>query len=716
MSREEKIGQMTQLDLLTVTVPNSSPIRLDEARLREALVTFKLGSFINNGLGRALSLDEWRYVHQTIQGMIQAENPRPIPLLYGIDSIHGATFVQGATLFPQNLALAAARDPELTRQTARISAMETRAAGLRWNFAPVLDVARQPLWARFPETYGEDPHLATVLGVAAIQGFQGDDVSAPGNVAACMKHFLGYSFPFNGKDRSPSLMPESYLREYFLPPFRAATQAGVKTLMVNSGEINGEPVHANKYLLTDVLRGELGFQGVVVSDWEDVIRLHTWHHVAATPMEAVRMAVEAGLDISMVPMDFSFAKFLLQLVQEGRISDTRLDDSVRRILQLKADVGLFENHNIEPEATANFGKSEYRQTALAAAEATLTLLKNQNATLPLAKSAKVLVAGPAAKSLSALHGCWSFTWQGREEKWYPNDSITIADAFVEKLGKSQVHWHEGVKFDGSPVDVEAAVDAAADAHVIILCLGEDAYAETPGDINELDLPVGQQALAQRLYATGKPVVLVLVEGRPRVIRELVPGAAALLMAYWPGSGGARAIANILLGDANPSGKLPCTYPRYANHFTTYDRKTSARLDEDMPVENMKAVDFTPQYEFGHGLSYTTFETKNLRLSANVLQGTGALTATVDVTNTGSRAGQEVVELYSRQLYASLAPPLKRLRAFKKIFLKPGQTAAVSLTITAADLAIVNAKNQLVTEPGDFELIVAGMKAGFRFKE
>jgi beta-glucosidase len=715
MSREEKIGQMMQLDLLTVTVPNSSPIRLDEAKLREALVKYKTGSFINNGLSRALSLEEWRYVNETIQNMILTENQRPVPLLYGIDSIHGATFVLGSTLFPQNLAMAATRDPELMRQSAHISAMETRAAGLRWTFAPVLDVARQPLWARFAETYGEDPHMASVFGAAAIQGFEGDGVGTPTTVAACMKHYLGYSFPLNGKDRSPSLIPESYLREYFMPPFRAATQAGVKTVMVNSGEINGEPVHASKYLLNDVLRGELGFKGVIVSDWEDVIRLHTWHHVAATPAEAVRMAVDAGLDISMVPMDFSFAKLLKQLVDEGRVSDARLDESVRRILQLKADVGLFNSPQVEPEATANFGKPEYHQTALAAAESAITLLKNDSAALPLAKTTKVLVTGPAAKSLSALHGCWSYTWQGRDEKWYPKGSLTVADALAEKLGQSNVLYRQGVKFDGAPVDVDGAVADAANADAIILCLGEDAYAETPGDINDLALPAGQQELAKRLYGTGKPVVVVLLEGRPRVIREIVSGAKGIVLAYWPGSEGARAIANVLFGDTNPSGKLPFTYPRYANHFITYDRKTTARLDEDTPVETMNPVDFTPQYEFGHGLSYTTFETKNLRLSCSVLKGSGELTATVEVTNTGKRTGQEVVELYSRQPYASLAPPLKRLRAFKKISLQPGETVTVSFSVTAADLAIVNAKNQLVTEPCDFEVMVGNMKAGFRFE-
>jgi beta-glucosidase len=403
LSLDEKIGQMVQLDLMTVTVKGSSPIKLDKVKLREAVVQYGVGSFINNGLGRALSVAEWTYVHQTIQDLIRAETPNKVPLLYGIDSMHGATYVLDATLFPQQIALAAARNPELVRRTAEISAAETRAAGLRWTFAPVLDVGRQALWSRLPETYGEDPYLASVLGVAAVQGFQGDNLGAPDRVAACLKHYLGYSFPQTGKDRSPALMPDWYLREYFLPPFQVAVKAGARTVMVNSGEVNGYPVHGSKYLLTEVLRGELGFQGVIVSDWEDVIRLHTWHKVADSPAEAVRLAVEAGLDISMVPLDFSFFKLLKQLVAEGKVSEKRIDESVRRILQLKAEVGLLQNPYVETQAAGQFGKPEYKQVAVAAAEEAITLLKNEGAVLPLAKAARVLVAGPAAKSISALH-------------------------------------------------------------------------------------------------------------------------------------------------------------------------------------------------------------------------------------------------------------------------------------------------------------------------
>ena len=714
LSLEEKIGQMVQLDLMTVTVPNSSPIKLDETKLREAVVKHGVGSFINNGLGRALSLDEWRYVHQTIQDLIRAETPNKIPLLYGIDSIHGATYVLESTLFPQQIAMAATRNPDLMRRASQISAIQTRAAGLRWTFAPVLDVGRQPLWARFPETFGEDPYLASVLGVAAVEGFQGHDLNQPTNVAACLKHYVGYSLPQTGKDRSPALMPDWYLREYFLPPFRDAIKAGAKTVMVNSGEVNGVPVHASKYLLTDVLRGELGFQGVIVSDWEDVIRLHTWHKVADTPAEAVRQAVEAGLDISMVPLNYSFFDLLKQLVAEGKVSEKRIDESVRRILKLKAEVGLFANPGVEPETSGQFLNPEFPAVALAAAEESITLLKNDHDILPLALASKVLVAGPAAKSISALNGCWSFTWQGTDEKWYPKGLLTIVDAIQEKIGTENVLYRKGVSFDGAPVDVDAAEADARSADVVVLCLGEDAYAETPGDINDLNLPEGQLELARRLYATGKPVVLVLVEGRPRIIREIEPQARAIVMAYWPGSAGARAIANVLFGDVNPSGKLPFTYPRHANNLLTYDRKYTSAVAEISAPGDSTVNPARPQWEFGHGLSYTTFELKNLKLSLDALKGTDRLSVSVDVTNTGRRAGKEVVELYTSDLYASLTPAGKRLRAFTKLELQAGETKTVTFELSAADLAFVNESGKLVTEPGEFEVSVGGLKTRFSY--
>jgi beta-glucosidase len=717
MSLDEKVGQMMQLDLSMFAKPNSSPIELDEPKLHEALIRFQAGSFINIGVGHALTVDEWTQVLKTIQDIIMAGTPHKIPLLYGIDSIHGATYVLGSTLFPQSIGMAATRDPDLIRRCAAISARETRAAGLRWTFAPVLDVGRQPLWARFPETYGEDPYLASVLGVAAVDGFQGTNAGSFTNVAACLKHYLGYSFPFSGRDRSPAFMPDWYLREYFLPPFREAVKAGALTVMVNSGEINGTPVHASKYLLTDVLRKELGFKGVVVSDWQDIIHLYTTHHVADSPAEAVRMAIDAGIDMSMVPLDYSFFNLLKQNVQSGRIPQSRIDQSVRRILRLKLQLGLFRNPYFEPETAGNFAQPDYQRAALQAAEESITLLKNREHALPLAKSAKVLVVGPAAKSLSALHGCWSYTWQGTDEKWYPKSTLTIVDAIREKIGAGNVSYVRGSEFDGMVLQAHTAVEEAAHADAIVLCLGEDAYAETPGDLDDFNLPACQLDLARALYETGKPVILVMVEGRGRIIREIEPDARGILMAYWPGSQGARAIANVLFGDTNPSGKLPFTYARYANNLLTYDRKGNDRLNEDSPPGGHDASEYRPQYDFGYGLSYTTFGYTNLTLSGPTMKRkAGPLTVSVQVSNTGTNAGTETVELYTHQLYASLTPPQKRLRAFKKIALAAGETSLVKFDLSVHDVEFVDAESKVVAEPGDFEVLVGNLRRKFTLEK
>ena len=436
LSLEEKVGQMSQITLEHVAVPGSSPVRLDEARLREAVVTNHVGSFLNTGVDHALTLDEWNYVFTNVQAMV-AQTECQIPLLHGIDSIHGATYVVGSTIFPQNLDMAATRNPDLMRRAAEISAAETRAAGIRWSFSPDLDVGRQPLWPRFNETFGEDPYLASVLGVEVVKAFQGTNLAASG-MAACAKHYLGYSFPFSGRDRTPVLMPDWYLREYFLPPFREAVKAGAKTIMANSGEVNGVPVHASKYLLTDLLRGELGFDGMIVSDWEDIIHLATWHGVAESKKDAARLAVEAGVDMSMIPNEYSFPHDLAELVREGKISERRIDDSVRRILKLKAELGLLTNPLPDPALHTNWNRPEYKAVALAAAEESITLLKNGDKLLPLAKTAKILVAGPAADSVSALHGSWSGTWQGWQRKYLPAEALTIAEAMREPLGKANV--------------------------------------------------------------------------------------------------------------------------------------------------------------------------------------------------------------------------------------------------------------------------------------
>lgn len=714
MTLEEKVGQMTQINLNMILSNGYGPpwdsIQVDT--LRKIMKEKNIGSILNC-IDHAYTIEKWHEIVTKIQDVATKETRLKIPVVYGIDAIHGVTFTKNSILFPHNIALAAGRNLELVQKAESITAMETRASGLRWNFDPVLDVGRQPLWSRFGETFGEDVYLVKTMGAATIRGQQGDNVNTPTTVAACMKHFIGYSNPTSGKDRSPSIIPDVMLREIFLPPFKAAVEAGVKTVMINSGELNGIPVHSSKYLLTDILRGELGFTGVAVTDWEDVIRLHTRHKIASSHKEAVKIAIDAGIDMSMVPHDFSFYNLLIELVKEGQITEDRINVSVARILRLKYELGLFENAYPEKAAIANFGKPEYRKVALDAAREAITLVKNEANILPLDKSKKVLVAGPAANSITALNGCWSYSWQGNAAAHYPENSKTILQAFKDKIGEKNVVYAEGAGFTEAK-DLNAAVAAARSVDYIVLCLGEDAYAEQPGVIDDLDLPESQLNLAKALYATGKPVVLVFAEGRPRIFRKIEPQAKGILLAYWPGIEGATAIADVAYGDVNPSGKLPFSYPRYTGNLITYDHKFTDVRQELLPgIETNTG--YNPQYPFGFGLSYTTFGYSNLSLSSTELTGDNKLTVSVTVKNTGTKVGKEVVELYSRDLFASVTPPQKRLRAFKKVSLEPGQEQKIEFSIDKNDLAFVNNDSKTVTEPGEFELMVDTLKSNFIYK-
>jgi beta-glucosidase len=619
-----------------------------------------------------------------------------------------------ATLFPQNIAMAATRDPELAAAVTKVAAKELRASGVRWNFAPVLDCGRQPLWSRFAETYGEDVYIGKTMGATVIRAYEEHRLKNPTAVASCMKHYLGYSASRTGKDRTPIYLPETEMREYYLPQFQAAVRAGASTLMVNSSEINGTPVHASKYLLTDVLRKELGFRGVVVSDWEDIIRLHTRHDVAATPRAAVVLAVNAGVDMSMVPSDFSFFILLKEAVQKGEVSMSRIDEAVRRILVLKARLGLFDNPYPEEAAAANFGRPEYQALALQAAHEAITLLKNDGGALPLAANAKVLVAGPSARSISALNGGWSYTWQGNDERWYPAGSKTILDALRDKLGAANVLTTAVPGFDSRDnYDTSALKAAAAGVDAIVLCLGENAYAESPGNIRDLSLPDQQTALARAAAATGKPVILVLTEGRPRFITGIAPAMKAIVMAYWSGRKTAEAVSDILLGDYNPDGRLPFSYPRSMGELVLYDRKPTEDIRE---VFNDNAGGgYDPLFPFGWGLSYTQFDYSDLQLSSGKIDAAGKLTVRVTVKNTGHRDGRHTVELYTHEHYASITPNMRRLRAFKKIFLKAGESQTVSFTLDKNDIAFVNAQLHTVTEPGDFDVMIGDKAAVFSYR-
>lgn len=700
MTLEEKVGQMTQLTVSTFTArdtPHRDSIRLDTAKLREGIVRRHIGSILNVEQS-ALTVVGWHAAIRQIQQMAMRETRLGIPILYGIDFVHGANYTRGGTIFPQNLALAATFDTALARRAGQITADEAYASGIPWNFAPVLDVGRQPLWPRFYETFGEDPWLASLFGARQVAGMQ-----SGGRVAATMKHYLGYSNPRSGHDRTPAYMTVREVRESYLPPFAAAVRAGARTVMVNSGEIDGEPLHASRYWLTDVLRGELGFDGVIVSDWSDIIYLNTRHHVAPTLKDAVRMAVQAGIDMSMTPNDYQFQDDLIALVREGTIPEGRIDQSVRRILLLKADLGLFEHPFPDEAAGARVGGEASAAVSRQAAREAITLLKNEGGILPLRTNARILLTGPAAHSLTALNGGWTYTWQGADASHYPDGPRTLLEAMLKRA--RDVRYVPGSAFTDT-MDAGAAARAARDADVAVVAIGEDAYAETPGNIDDLTLPEPQLRLVEAIQATGTPVVLVLVEGRPRIISRIADRARGIMMAYWPGMQGGDALAEVLFGEISPSGRLPFTYPRQVNQLVPYDHKPTDEIGPDGPAG------WRPQWPFGAGLSYTTFAYADLKTGAPTLRPGGTLPVTVTVRNTGQREGTEVVLLYTHQHFASLTPAVRRLRGFQRVTLHPGESRAVTFTLSTDDLTYAGRDGRPVLEPGVFDVMVGDLKASF----
>jgi beta-glucosidase len=707
MTLKEKVGQMTQLEIGMVTDGTGPDLRINPDKLRKAVGEYGVGSILNVN-DQALSVEKWHEIIRAIQE--EAKKARlKIPVVYGIDTIHGANYIAGSTLFPQPLAMAATWNPELMLRGSQIAAAETRKAGIPWTFSPVLDAGRQPLWSRLWETFGEDTYLATVMGVAAVRGYEGSDLSSAVSVSASLKHYVGYSYPTTGGDRTPALIPENTLREYFLPNFAAAVKAGAHTVMVNSGEVNGIPGHANGYLLKDVLRGELGLQGFVVSDWMDIKKLVGVHHIAPNEKEATRIAVLAGIDMSMVPSDYSFSDLLLELAQEGKVPVSRIDEAVRRILTVKYQMGLFDDPLRGMESKTVVGSPESRQVSLEAARESITLLKNENHALPLSKTAHILVTGPDADSLIPLNNGWTYTWQGDRASAYPKDHATILKAIQEKIGAGNVTYVPGTTVDHE-ADVAKAAEAASKADAVVICIGEWAYAETPGNITDLTLPDAQLLLVQRIEETKKPVILVLTEGRPRVINRIAGPARAIVMAYNPGNEGGQAIADVLFGDVNPSGKLPITYPRWPNRLFTYDHKVFE--GEDWGEGKAQAP---PQFEFGTGLSYTSFAYSDLQVAPSGASGAQAVQVEVTVKNTGDRPGKEVVQLYLSKRFASVTPPLKRLKRFAKVPLQPGESRKLSFALTADDLSFIGLENKRVVEPGTFDVLVGGLHQSFEWK-
>lgn len=709
MTLEEKVGQMTQvsMELLSKELQSDQPHALDPAKLLEAIRTHQVGSILNEG-GMGYTQAHWREVITQIQEVATKETRLKIPVLYGVDAIHGATFTLGATLFPQAISLASSWNLDLARQAGAITALEVRASGIPWNFYPVLDVGRQPLWPRFWETFGEDTHLTARFGTSYIQGLQGDDYGAPDRVASCLKHFVGYSVPASGFDRTPAYMAERTLREFFLPPFAAAVRAGAPTVMVNSADIDGIPGHANHHLLTEVLKGELDFQGFVLSDCRDIKRLYSRDRVAASPKEAVALAINAGVDMSMVPSDYSFPELLIQCVLEGLVPMARIDEAVTRILGVKARLGFLDDPKRaypDPALQEVVATPEHTAISLEAARESIILLKNEHHTLPLTKSATVFVTGPSADKLSVLNGGWTITWQGRTESLYPQEKFTVLEAIRAKIGPERVTFLPGSTFDAT-LDLKATVEAAKKAEVTILCLGEGAYCETPGNITDLTLEPAQLLLAQELLKTGKPVIVVLLEGRPRVIAPIVDQAAAIVLGFLPGMEGGRALADLLFGEVNPSAKLPCSYPKAPNGHVTYDHK---------PLEEKEKNRYDPQFPFGFGLSYTTYDYRDLTLGKESLGRGESQTVSVKVKNSGRVAGKEVVQLYLQDEFGSVSRPVRQLKGFRKIALLPGEEREVTFTLTMEDLSFIGLNNTRVVEPGTFKVMVDRLEQGFTLK-
>lgn len=708
MTLEEKVGQMTEIAIDMLGHWEGDEWVMDVDKVENVIGKYKVGSILNTPVV-AQTPEKWQEIIDLVQEVSMREIG--IPCVYGLDQNHGATYTLGATFFPQNINVGASFNPDLAYEAAKITAYETRASNCPWTYSPTLDMARDPRWPRVWENYGEDALVNAVMATSAVRGFQGDDPNhvGPYNIAVSAKHFMGYSQARTGKDRTPAYIPESELREKCFAPFKAAVEAGALTIMVNSASINGIPVHANKELLTGWLKEGLNWDGMIVTDWADINNLYTREAVAADKKEAIEIAINAGIDMTMEPYDVEFTTLLMELVNEGRVSMARIDDAVRRVLRLKYRLGLFETPNTLLENYPDFACESFAQAALHAAEETEVLLKNANGILPLTKGQKILVTGPNANSMRCLNGGWSYTWQGHLADRYAGQYNTIYEAVCNKFGAKNVILEQGVTYvaEGSyeqenAPEIEKAVRAARNADVILACIGENSYCETPGNLTDLALSENQRNLVKALAKTGKPIVLILNEGRPRLINDIEPLADGIIDILLPSNYGGDALANILAGDVNPSAKLPYTYPRHQASLTTYDYKVSEETDTMQGAYDYNAV-VSVQWPFGFGLSYTTFEYSNFQCSAQEFGADTDLVFTVDVTNTGKVAGKEVVMLYSRDMVASMVPENRRLRAFDKVEIQPGETVTVTLKIKGSDLAFVNNEGEWTLEPGDFRM-------------
>ena len=711
MTLEEKIGQMTELtiDVITKRDNSTQEFQIDDALLDTVIGKYKVGSILNVPQGVAQSKEKWEEIIRKIQD--KSMKVMGIPCIYGVDQIHGTTYTLGGTFFPQGINMAAPFNRELVREGARISAYETKAGSIPWTYAPVLDLARDARWPRHWENYGEDCYVNAEMGREAVFGFQGSDPNHIGKqqVSACIKHYMGYGVPVSGKDRTPSSITVQDMREKHFAPFLEGIKAGALSVMVNSAMNNGLPFHANYELLTEWLKEDLNWDGMIVTDWADINNLYTRDKIAGSKKEAIKIAINAGIDMSMVPYEWSFCTYLKELVEEGEVPMSRIDDAVRRVLRMKYRLGLFETPAYNHKDFPLFGGKEHAAAALQAAEESLVLLKNTDHILPLPKDKKLLITGPNANSMRTLNGGWSYTWQGHRADELAADYNTILESFTQKFGASNIIYEPGVTYkeggawwEENAPEIDKAVAAAANADYIIACVGENSYCETPGNLNNLFLSESQLNLVKALAATGKPVVLVLNEGRPRIVNEIEPLAKAVINTMLPGNYGGDALANLVAGDANFSGKMPYTYPKEINSLFTYDYKPCEDLEKMSGAYDYDAV-MSVQWAFGYGLSYTTYAYSNLKADKTNFTADDVLTFTVDVKNTGNRIGKESVLLFSSDLIASLTPDIRRLRAFEKVELQPGETKTVTLKVKGSDLAFVGYDGKWILEKGDFRI-------------
>ena len=722
LTLEEKIGQMMELvtDLFGANDKNGV-FYIDEHKTDSILSRYKIGSILNAPNTCAPTAKQWEKYIAQIQKISMKRIG--IPCVFGLDQNHGSTYTQGGTLFPQNINVAATFNREIARRSAEATAYETRAVSIPWTYSPTVDLGRDARWPRIWENFGEDCYLSSEMGKAMVYGFQGED---PNNIdqyhiATSMKHFMGYGVPWTGKDRTPAYISPADLREKHFAPFLAGLQAGALTVMVNSASVNGMPMHANKDILTGWLKEETGWDGVLITDWADINNLYTREMVAKDKKDALRIAINAGIDMIMEPYSCDACGYLVELVKEGMIPMSRIDDACRRVLRMKYRLDLFKNPTQKLKNYPKFGGEEFAKLALEGATESMVLLKNEklqdgNSVLPLAKGKKILLTGPNANQMRCLDGGWSYTWQGHRADEFAGKYNTIYEAFCNEYGKENVILNQGVTYnekgkywEENEPRIEDAVAAAKDADVIVACIGENSYTETPGNLTDLWLSENQRNLVKALAKTGKPIILVLNEGRPRLIADIEPLAKAVIDIFLPGNYGGDALAQLVAGKQNFSGKMPYTYPKEINSLANYDFKKSEEVGTMEGAYDYNAK-ITQQWGFGYGLSYTSYQYSNLKVAQKAFRHGDVIRVSVDVKNIGKVAGKESVLLFSSDLIASMVPDGRRLRAFEKVDLQPGETKTVTFNLKADDLAFVGYDGKWILEEGDFKLTIADQSA------